>query len=224
MYDETVYGIVITVSDNNEGKLVVEKKEIFTITAEGSNAAEKVEFVNKYVPASKKVTIAGEKILENRTLKDQEFRFFLYQTDSSYRIADNAIPIEAWNTADGKITFKELTFDQVGTYYFVIVEDANTTSNRVTNDTAVYRVALEIKDNQEGALYEATRVITKVGAEGTVDKIVFKNVFTPVPSDPENPKTGDETNFVLWIALMCISGGGILFTQLYRKNKEEENL
>lgn len=219
VYDETVYGVVITVSDNNEGKLVVEKKEIFVISDEGTITAEKIEFVNKYDPADKKVIITGEKLLENRTLADREFKFFLYQTDSSYRIADNAIPMEAWNKADGTIAFDEITLDQVGNYYFVIVEDSNTTANRVTNDTSVYRIALEIRDNQEGSLYEAGRVITKVGAEGTVEKITFKNVFSPVP---ENPKTGDEANLVLWIALMCISGGAVLCMQLYRKNAEEE--
>lgn len=222
VYDETVYGVVITVSDDGEGKLHVEKKEIFTVSDEGNAAAEKVAFINKYDPADKRLVISGEKLLENRNLSDHEFKFFLYAADSNYKVADDAAAMEAWNKADGSITFEELTFDKTGTYYFVVVEDSNTTAPRVTNDNTVYQIALEIKDDKEGKLYEASRTITKVGSDTAVEKIVFKNVYTPVPPPHENPKTGDETNLVLWIALLCVSGGGILFTLVLGKKKKDK--
>ena len=222
VYDETVYGIVITVSDNGEGKLFVDSKEIFVITESGANAAAKIEFINKYDPADKKISISGEKILENRKLGNKEFKFFLYAADSNYKVADNATALEAWNKADGSITFEEITFDKAGMYYFVVVEDTKTTATRVTNDSSVYHIALEIKDDREGKLYEASRTITKSGNNTAAEKVVFKNIYTPIPASSENPKTGDEANLMLWIALLCISGGGILFTMLYGKKKEQK--
>jgi len=44
-------------------------------------------------------------------------------------------------------------------------------------------VAIEIKDDEDGKLYEAGRVIKKVGNDAAVEEITFNNVFTPKPED-----------------------------------------
>lgn len=41
------------------------------------------------------------------------------------------------------------------------------------------------------------------------------------PGDPTNPQTGDNTNLQLWIALLFVSGGGVVATSVYGKKKEE---
>ncbi len=182
-YDDTVYGVVVTVEDNGEGKLFVEKKEIVVVAEGGATAAQAVGFLNQYVPAEAKIRISGQKTLEGRTLKQNEFKFLLYPANDQYAVDPNAVAKEAKNKADGSFAFEEITVDQIGTYYFVVQEDAETKAERVTNDPAVYRLAVEIKDDLNGKLYEAGRKIEKVGSAEPVQAIAFKNVYTPKPED-----------------------------------------
>lgn len=67
-YDETVYGVVITVEDNKEGRLSVAKTEIFKVSENGNTSAEKVEFVNIYDYTSPAQYPASPKTGENNTL------------------------------------------------------------------------------------------------------------------------------------------------------------
>lgn len=140
-------------------------------------------FKNIYRATDVSISIEGTKILENRALADDEFKFLLYPADSEFSVADNAIAQEAMNKEDGSFVFDTITFSEAATYYFVVSEDANTTAERVTNDNTVYYVAIEIKDDEIGKLYEASRVIKKAGSDETVEDIVFNNIFTPGPTD-----------------------------------------
>ena len=54
--------------------------------------------------------------------------------------------------------------------------------------------------------------------------------FTTKPTDPtqtnpntgtESPKTGDNSNMILWIPLLFISGGAVIGITVYRKKKKE---
>ena len=46
-------------------------------------------------------------------------------------------------------------------------------------------------------------------------------VTAKLPSDPKSPKTGDNSNIVLWIALLFISGGAVIGTTvIIVKNKK----
>ena len=130
--------------------------------------------------------------------------------------------MEAKNKADGSFAFGTLTFEQAGTYYFVIREDAATTAERVTNDATVYHLAIEIKDDGNGKLMEADRVIKKYGSVAEEEEITFVNVYTPKPTYPESPKTGDNTQLQLWFTLLFVSGGGIICTALYGRKRKEE--
>ena len=177
-YDNTVYHIEVKVEDNNEGGV-----KSTAIIRKGGTVVTSLDFVNTYKATNATVSIAGTKTLENRTLAENEFKFFLYFANENYVVDAQVAPKEAKNNADGSFAFDALTFEEVGTYYFVITEDADTTAERVTNDTSVYHVAIEIKDNENGKLYEASRVIKKVGSDTAVEAITFNNVFTPKPED-----------------------------------------
>ena len=177
-YDNTVYHIEVKVEDNNEGGV----KSTAIIRKDGT-VVTSLDFANTYKATNASVSIAGTKTLENRTLAENEFKFFLYPANENYVVDAQATPKEAKNNADGSFAFDALTFEQTGTYYFVITEDADTTAERVVNDTSVYHVAIEIKDDENGKLYEASRVIKKVGSDTAVEAITFNNVFTPKPED-----------------------------------------
>ena len=177
-YDNTVYYIEVKVEDNNEGGV-----KSTAIIRKGGTVVTSLDFVNTYKATNATVSIAGTKTLENRTLAENEFKFFLYSANENYVVDAQVTPKEAKNNADGSFAFDALTFEQTGTYYFVITEDADTTAERVANDTSVYHVAIEIKDDENGKLYEASRVIKKVGSDTAVEAITFNNVFTPKPED-----------------------------------------
>jgi len=222
-YDGIVYRVKVEITDDLLGQL----HATVHIYDEADVPQAAVLFNNSYAADGATVTVGGTKVLENRDLAENEFKFFLYAADENYGIDGQTAAAEAKNKADGSFTFGELTFAETGIYYFVVKEDAETTAERVTNDTSVYHVAIEIADDGEGKLYEASRTIKKAGSDKALEKIVFTNVYTPEPAPgltpvvPDSPKTGDSTHFGLWLTLLCVSGGGVLATSLYGKKKEE---
>ncbi|MBE6796839.1 MAG: hypothetical protein E7531_00655 [Ruminococcaceae bacterium] len=225
-YDNTVYHIEVKVEDNGEGGV-----KSTAIIRKGGTVVTSLDFANTYKADSVSASIKGKKTLKNRALKADEFKFFLYPANENYVVDAAATPKEAKNNADGSFAFDALTFEEIGTYYFVISEDAETTAERVTNDTSVYHVAIEIKDDGNGKLYESGRVLKKVGSDNEVTEIVFNNVYTPAPTPeptpnpeyPDSPQTGDTTNLHLWFALLFVSGGGIMGTTLHSRKRKEEN-
>ncbi len=223
-YDAAKFTVTIPVLDDGVGNLYVDEANIKYEKQSGNQTenATAIRFVNRYAVEKVNITVNGKKVLENRELKENEFKFFLYPADSAYTIDPNGTVAEAKNLGNGTFAFDALSMTQAGTYYFVVKEDPNTTAANVVNDTAVYHVAIEIKDNGEGQLYEAGRVIEKVGSTSSVTEITFTNVFNPPPVNPDIPKTGDSTDLHLWIALLFVSGGSLFGTTLRIKKEEEK--
>ena len=44
---------------------------------------------------------------------------------------------------------------------------------------------------------------------------------TGTPTDPDSSQTGDNSNMLLWIALLFISGGAVIGITVYSKKKKE---
>ena len=216
-YDNARYHIEVLVEDNDEGGV-----KSTALIREGGTVVTSLDFANTYKADSVDVTVGGKKKLENRELQADEFKFLLYPSNAYYVVDAQTAPMEAKNKADGSFAFGTLTFEQAGTYYFVIREDAATTAERVTNDATVYHLAIEIKDDGNGKLMEADRVIKKYGSVAEEEEITFVNVYTPKPTYPESPKTGDNTHLQLWFTLLFVSGGGIICTALYGRKRKEE--
>ncbi len=182
-YDSSEYHITVKVTDNGNGELEIEDVTYIRVKGESSEKAEMLLFENSYKAGNATVSIGGTKVLKNRTLGENEFRFFLSPADENYKVDEAAVASEAKNKADGAFTFPAITFEKAGSYYFVVSEDLTTTAERVTNDTSVYYVAIVIEDDGNGKLYEADRKITKSGSDGELEDIVFNNVFIPEPED-----------------------------------------
>ncbi|MBP3435139.1 MAG: hypothetical protein J6K62_02280 [Clostridia bacterium] len=211
----TFYEVTVEVKDNGDGTI--------TATADITNGP--IRFVNTYEAEEVGVEITADKDLVGKELEDGEFAFLLYETDDTFAIADTAAPMTALNGADGTIVFDELVFDEVGTYYYLFKEDATVDAEDVAFDESVYQIVVTVTDDGKGALV-ATKEITKVGATGTVNEIVFTNVFTPeIPEEPDTPdipQTGVSSNLLLMIALMFVSGG-ILGATVRGKKKQADN-
>lgn len=52
---------------------------------------------------------------------------------------------------------------------------------------------------------------------------VYTENSTPVPSDPQSPQTGDNSNMALWIALLLISGGALIALTVVERKKRTVN-
>lgn len=180
-YDTAEYHVTVDVYDNGRGALVFDNVSYYRAEGENETAVSEIVFKNSYKAEDVTVSVEGTKTLVGRTLAENEFKFLLTPASSSFEALDDAETFEARNGADGRFVFDAITYSKAGTYYYIVAEDETVTAERVTNDTAEYYVTIEIKDDGNGNLYEAGRVITK-GTE-SVEAIEFVNVFTPGPED-----------------------------------------
>ncbi|MBP3381440.1 MAG: hypothetical protein J6L00_02245 [Clostridia bacterium] len=196
-YDTSSYHIRLEVVQKGDGTLeiankqlhkgVVEKKEVGGVLTEvttytqlaGTNAV--IRFNNTYKADAVNVTLTATKILQGRDLVDGEFKFDLYKTDSTYAL-DGMTPVQddvvLKLNADGKgdITFATETFDAVGTYHYVIVED-EADAKGVTADKTAYQVEITVTDNHAGNLVAALKVNGQAVNGALADTITFENVY-----------------------------------------------
>ncbi len=181
-YDHSEYHITVVVKDDGTGKLYVDSKTMVRVQDGNSAAATAIRFVNSYDAKNVSIVLGGTKVLNGRDLVPGEFDFLLVQTDSSFSVSSQ-LSMLAVNDADGSFHFDALTFHDAGTYYYLITEDPSGALDRVTYDTTVYQVTIQVTDNGAGQLVISEPVITKKGAAGTVGAIQFNNVYTPKPAD-----------------------------------------
>lgn len=178
-YDSAVYTIKVPVVDDLMGNLSVVTADVEII--KDNDAAQDILFANSYeADATDVIKITATKSIEGKTLEAGEFTFELYEANKDGEKKGKAISV-AKNAANGAIAFdKELTFKKTGIYNFVVIEK-NTDNARVTFDSSVFVVSVDVKDNGEGKLYVDSVTYTKDGK--AAESIAFKNVYTPKPED-----------------------------------------
>ncbi len=150
-YDNTVYTVTVTVTDNGNGHL--------TATQE-INGANSIKFTNTYSTNNVTATIGGTKELIGRDLNDGEFTFILKDSAGN--------EIKAINK-NGKFEFETLTFDKVGTYTYTVSEEKGSLGG-ITYDAHSYTVTVTVTDDGKGQL-----VATVSGG----DSIKFTNHYVP---------------------------------------------
>lgn len=191
--------VKVTVKDDGEGHITAETEP---------KEAPLFAFNNTYSTTSKESSVTDtvkiRKTLTGRKLKNKEFTFVLKDKDGK-NVA------EAKNNADGSVAFKNLTFDEVGTYNY-IVKEVKGNAKRVSYDANAYNVTATVTDNLDGTL-------SVKWSTGTKKEIHFYNRYkkktvTPNPSgkhggkDDNNnigPFTGDDSNADLYLGLMGAS-------------------
>ena len=140
-YDETVYTIVTTISDNKKGQLVA------THELQGAEDVKNIEFKNAYnlTPKSSSVTdqIVATKSLDGRDLKAGEFRFEL--------VEGNDVVVRGTNAADGKITMDKITYTEAGEHTYTLRE-VKGDAGGITYSTATYTIVTTVTDNGDGTL------------------------------------------------------------------------
>ena len=147
-YDDTVYTVTVTVTDDGNGKLVADVK-----------GGDSIAFTNVYNTEDEKVVIGGSKVLTGRDIIDGEFKFSL--KDSEGKVVAETV------NAGNSFVFEALTFDKVGTYTYTVSE-VKGDKGGVTYDDTVYTVTVTVADNGNGKL-----VATVTGA----DAVTFTNSY-----------------------------------------------
>jgi len=193
-YDGKVYGVDITVAlDKASGQLKVTDTHIHLPSAR----ADSVVFENIYtVSGSTSAEIKGTKNLPEREIRANEFSFALYQTDSSFAVADGAVPYRTVHTTTAggntaQFTFGQIPYSQKGTYYYTVKEIpfGNPT---ITYDDSVYNVTVTVTDNGKGEWNTPTVTIEKAGS--AVNDIVFNNKYDSKTAPATIPVVKQLTN------------------------------
>ena len=166
-YDENVYTIVTTISDNGKGQLVATHK------LKGAEDVKSIEFKNAYnlTPKSFSVTdkIAATKSLAGRDLKAGEFSFELVEGDKVVATGTNA--------ADGKIAMTAIEYTEAGEHTYTLREvNGGTASNGISYDGKTYTIVTTITDNGDGTL-KAEHVLKDAKVAE------FKNAYNLTPTD-----------------------------------------
>ena len=216
-YDDTAYTFTVDVTDDGEGHLTTKVTQPETMI-----------FRNVYTPKATSITLAGNKVLNGRAQKAGEFTFELCN-------ANGAVIATAANGENGYFAFPALTYDEAGTYTYT-VREKNTGASRVTYDTTVYSVTVQVRD-EDGQL-KADIILPASG-------LTFTNTYTPEPAPtpapttkPTNtpapaataaptpapvriPQTADSFPLALLIGLLAVSGGvlAVLYTARKRGKK-----
>ena len=143
--------------------------------AEGSIAADQVSsaaFTNTFDPAPATASVPElTKVLAGGRkpgLQEGEFVFELSLTDGAGNVLEG-YPIEAKNDKDGKVSFGELSFTNLGTYHATVTEKA---SGDVLIEDDAHAYTFDITVTQTGAGLKA-EISNERG------KKTFTNTFTP---------------------------------------------
>lgn len=186
-YDQSVYAITVTVTDDGEGTLTA--KTEMTKNGLPSNA---IVFHNGFTPTPITITFVGEKTLEGRPLKDGEFSFKLEN------MAGGVAPVIVQNKADGSFAFPAVTLPDAGDYHFHISEVDGDEAG-ITYDSSVYEIRFTVTKDAAGylAIDQSTavadryyHVIEDVGGVPTsvlkhekATKFAFKNTYRADPAE-----------------------------------------
>lgn len=178
-YDETLYGVTITVAeDTDTNKLVAQVSY-----SKGNQSVEAMSFTNTYEAIPIGIQLGVSKELQNASLAAGQFTFELTGSEGTPMPESTT----ATNTENGQVLFGEITFDAVGEYDYTITE-VNDGQEGITYDADATRtIHVSVTDNGEGFL-EAT---VSYGEDGSH----FVNIGTPDdPSDGGDPGDGGNTN------------------------------
>ena len=171
-YDNTVYTIVTTISDNSKGQLVA------THELKGDEDVKSIEFKNAYNLTPKRFSVTDKitatKVLAGRDLKDGEFNFELVEGDD----------VVATGTSDarGKIAMSAVEYTAAGEHTYTLREvNGGTASNGISYDGKTYTIVTTITDNGDGTL-SATHKLQGTEPAETAETAEFKNSYNVTPS------------------------------------------
>ncbi len=210
-FDDTVYQIAITVTDDENGKL---ESKIDSITIKDStDTVNSIEFNNVFTPKPDdlKVNINVKKTVKNigaEAIGPEGFEFVL---EESITKDTQVVSSDKDGLASFELSFTEEDIGKV--YNYKITEKAGDKAN-VTYSNDVYNIAVEITLNSDNKLV-ATISQNEKAEEAFVAE--FENVYDYTPEVPQSPQTGDNSNVTLCYVLVLLAGCGLVAVSVCKK-------
>ncbi len=178
-YDTREYLVKLSVTDNGDGTLKVEK----SVTLNGAPA--EIKFENTYgITSETQVVIGGEKEAKFFNMKDGDFTFQIFHgiLDGSGKVTATGNAFDTKTNASGKFTFDSISYrslSDLGDHYYVVKEalpveaGGNSTYLGIAYDRSEFVVKVTVTDNGDGTL-KAEKSITKNGAPADIK---FENTY-----------------------------------------------
>ncbi|MCC8044115.1 MAG: hypothetical protein LIP12_01275, partial [Clostridiales bacterium] len=179
-YDESVYTVTVTVTDNKAGSL---KAEVTGIQKNGETAVA-VAFENTYTTADAELILKASKAMSRTDIELGTFEFEL-------KDADGNVLETVKNDTAGSINFSALTYTQsdIGKTFTYTVSEKTQTGTGYLYDDTIYTVTVEVADNGDGTLKLTTTVD---GKEYTDTAMTFTNDITSVKISKVDVTTEEE--------------------------------
>ena len=184
-YDETVYHVEVTITDNGDGHLATATK-IYEVSGPAGRPVKTEitgtpQFTNAY-HAKGTLNLTAQKNLTGRLLADGQFAFILKSKE--VKEGEKAVSQRKTNDLNGQITFDPISYteqDLGKKYTYLLYEEIPAEkADGYSYDETTYEVWVTPKDNGDGTL-TVTPEIKKLGmtdAETTVvEKAEFNNHY-----------------------------------------------
>ncbi len=223
-YSKEVYRVTVTVDQAVDGNLTVSTVTTRVKDVDGRDTANTqvndLVFTNGYVPEPVSVEIPVVKDTKGGTSqfwKGKTFQFKLRPYDDDQAFASDTCTIQI-GVNDNTSSFGPYVFEEAGVYRCVITEvDGGTTAKNVRYDDREIVVTVTVTDSGESKL--TAEVTYKDSAEEDCAAFVNRYVWN------STPKTGDDTNYTLWITLVVVgilgAGATVLIPGSKRRKKED---
>ena len=180
-YDENIYTVTVTITDNGDGTLTAEP------STSGNNDG--IVFRNSYA-ATGSLDISGTKTLTGRDLEEGEFTFELFEGDDT-----SGEPFRsATNDADGNFSFATINYilEDVGSKTYTIIEQSGELGG-IIYDTNSYTIVVNISDNGDGTLSidfsETSDDPEDINFINSVQVIIIEDDETPLADPTTAPTT-----------------------------------
>ncbi|WP_134989793.1 Spy0128 family protein, partial [Streptococcus oralis] len=140
---------------------------VTTVDGYTSEQTAELTVTNKYAVKPTSASLEVTKKLTGRELKADEFEFTL--TDQVGNVET------AKNDANGKVKFKELTFDEAGTYTYTIKEvKGGTTEKGITHDSKTVTAKVTVTDDGKGNL----TAVVDYSSDASDGSVIFTNTYS----------------------------------------------
>ena len=160
-YDQTIYNVTATVTDDGDGTMTVA-----WAMPEATEGA--VTFTNTYEADPTSVSLSAGKQLAGRDQVEGEFSFELREGDE--------VIATATNDAAGTVSFGTINYDEAGEHDYTITE-VKGNAGGVTYDETVFTVHVSVTDNPK------TGALSAKVTYGDNGQPTFENVYKPAPSN-----------------------------------------
>ena len=175
-YSGAQYWIKVTVTDNTAtGKLECSVAYYSDAACTQQVTKEQVVFANAYTAQSTTFTPTATKVLNNRTLGDQEFAFVV--EDALGNTVSTGL-----NNADGSITFTPIGYSAptaANAPHVYKIREVVGHLTGVAYSNAVFYLQVTVTDNQDGTMTAAGAYFTDETCTQPANGATFVNTYTP---------------------------------------------